>query len=118
LLRAAIAFAALAAAGCASLPDTPVNTRQGAPAAAAPIELGIDGEALALAFSGGGARAASFSYGALLGLREMKDAGGKRLVDRVSLVTAVSGGAITAAPARWTGTGPAACTPSCIPPPG
>jgi NTE family protein len=64
---------------------------------AAPIELGVDGEAIALAFSGGGARAASFSYGALLGLRDMKGADGKRLIDRVSLVTAVSGGSITAA---------------------
>src|SRR5262249_43230976 len=47
--------------------------------------------------SGGGARAASFSYGTLLQLRDMKGPDGKRLIDRVALVTAVSGGSITAA---------------------
>jgi NTE family protein len=98
MVRAGLAFIfLLAASGCATLPDAPVNTRLAAPIAAPPIDLGVDGEAIALAFSGGGARAASFSYGALLGLKEMTGADGRRLVDRVSLVTAVSGGAITAA---------------------
>jgi len=50
-----------------------------------------------LAFSGGGARAASFSYGVLLGLRDMPGTNGRTRLDDVALVTAVSGGAITAA---------------------
>ncbi len=89
---------------CASVPDTrPIN----APLAMAPlsfadtapaeVDVGIDGDAIAFAFSGGGARAASFSLGALQQLRDMKDPGGKPLIDRVALVTAVSGGSITAA---------------------
>jgi NTE family protein len=94
---AAMVMMALAAA-CAGTPNTtPVNTRLVAAPAEQVAELGVEGEAIALALSGGGARAASFSYGALLQLRDMKGADGKPLIDRVALVTAVSGGAITAA---------------------
>jgi NTE family protein len=94
---AAIALMALAAAGCAGTPDTtPVNQRLSAALSEPVAELGVDGDAIALALSGGGARAASFSYGALLQLRDMRDANGARLIDRVALVTAVSGGAIAA----------------------
>ena len=94
---AALAFVALACA-CAGTPNTtPINARLVAAPAEAPIELGVEGEAIALALSGGGARAASFSLGALLQLRDMKGADGRPLIDRVALVTAVSGGAITAA---------------------
>lgn len=94
-------FAALAClaflSACAGTPDTtPVNHRIVAMPQQPVVELGVDGDAIALALSGGGARAASFSYGALLQLRDMKDVSGKRLIDRVALVTAVSGGAITA----------------------
>ena len=93
---AAIALEALLTA-CAGTPDTtPVNRPLTAMPPQSVVELGVDGDAIALALSGGGARAASFSYGALLQLRDMKDRGGKRLIDRVALVTAVSGGAITA----------------------
>jgi NTE family protein len=53
-----------------------------------------------LAFSGGGTRAASFSYGVLEFLRktEVTDASGKktRLLDSVDLITGVSGGSFTA----------------------
>jgi NTE family protein len=94
---AAIALAALAGA-CAGTPNTtPINQQLSGPPLDAASEIGVDGDAIALALSGGGARAASFSYGALLQLRDMNDAGGKPLIDRVALVTAVSGGSITAA---------------------
>ena len=94
---AAIALMAVLSA-CAGTPDTtPVNTRLVAVPAPQTSELGVDGEAIALALSGGGARSASFSYGALLQLRDIKGADGRPLIDRVALVTAVSGGAITAA---------------------
>lgn len=93
---AALACLALLSA-CAGTPDTtPVNHRLVAMPPQPVVELGVDGDAIALALSGGGARAASFSYGALLQLRDMKGSDGKRLIDRVALVTAVSGGAITA----------------------
>ena len=53
-----------------------------------------------LAFSGGGTRAASFSYGVLEFLRKtwIADASGKsiRLLDSVDLITGVSGGSFTA----------------------
>jgi NTE family protein len=88
-------------AGCAGTPDIrPVNTALTIAPPTAETEIGVDGEAIALALSGGGARAASFSYGALLQLRDMKGPDGRPLLDRVALVTAVSGGSITAA---WLG---------------
>jgi NTE family protein len=53
-----------------------------------------------LAFSGGGTRAASFSYGVLEALRriEIKSSTGEhyRLLDEVDLITGVSGGSFTA----------------------
>jgi len=53
-----------------------------------------------LAFSGGGTRAASFSYGVLEFLRNTKVADAKgnqlRLIDSVDLITGVSGGSFTA----------------------
>jgi NTE family protein len=95
---ALIAAIGLAAAGCVGAPDTrPVNQPLTTAPVPAALDLGVDGDAIALAFSGGGARAASFSYGVLLQLREMKGTDGKPLIDRVAYVTAVSGGAITAA---------------------
>jgi NTE family protein len=94
---AAMVMTALVAA-CAGTPNTtPVNTKLTAAPVEQTTELGVEGEAIALALSGGGARAASFSLGALLQLRDMKGADGKPLIERVALVTAVSGGAITAA---------------------
>ena len=53
-----------------------------------------------LNFSGGGTRAAAFSYGVLEALRDVQvtDQGErKRLIDMVDAITAVSGGSITAA---------------------
>jgi NTE family protein len=56
--------------------------------------------AVILAFSGGGTRAAAFSYGALEALRSMRilDANGKstRAIDHINLITGVSGGSFTA----------------------
>jgi NTE family protein len=62
-----------------------------------PPASNIDGDVVALSFSGGGARAAAFSLGVLEGLREMPRAGGGVLIDHVAFVSGVSGGAITAA---------------------
>ncbi|HXX83294.1 MAG TPA: patatin-like phospholipase family protein [Casimicrobiaceae bacterium] len=53
-----------------------------------------------LAFSGGGTRAAAFSYGVLEALRRMEVVGPKgikaRLLDEVDIITGVSGGSFTA----------------------
>lgn len=99
-MRAIVLGLAVMTAGCATADMSPVNQPMLAPRAETVSDLGVDGDVIALAFSGGGARAASFSYGVLLELRDRRDAGGTRLIDRVALVTAVSGGAITAA---WLG---------------
>jgi NTE family protein len=94
-----VLLATLALAGCVttSLPD-PVNQPLtiGAPQPQPP-GLNVDGDVVALAFSGGGARAAAFSFGVLEGLREMPRAGGGSLLDHVMLVSGVSGGSIAAA---------------------
>ncbi len=53
-----------------------------------------------LAFSGGGTRAAAFSYGVLLALRDATvtvDGELRRLLDEVDVITSVSGGSYTAA---------------------
>lgn len=95
---AAFAFAVLATA-CVSAPDTtPINQAlTQPPAPPVEIELGVEGDAIALALSGGGARAASFSLGVLLQLRDMKGPDGRALIDKVALVTSVSGGSTIAA---------------------
>jgi NTE family protein len=53
-----------------------------------------------LAFSGGGTRAAAFSYGVLEALRDVEvgrpDGGSHRLLDSVSIIAGVSGGSFTA----------------------
>lgn len=54
---------------------------------------------IALAFSGGGTRAAAFSYGVLEGLEETSLPGtpGLKLLDEVDVISSVSGGSFTAA---------------------
>ncbi len=59
-----------------------------------------DSITLALAFSGGGSRAAALAYGVLLELRETElpaTKGNARLLDEVDAISAVSGGSFTAA---------------------
>jgi uncharacterized membrane protein YjdF/predicted acylesterase/phospholipase RssA len=53
-----------------------------------------------LTFSGGGARATALSYGVLQALRDdhvQHDGGRKRLLDEIDMISAVSGGSVTAA---------------------
>lgn len=57
-------------------------------------------EFIVLAFSGGGTRAAAFSYGVLKALRDTEinsDGKQRRLLDEVDVITSVSGGSYTAA---------------------
>ncbi len=96
-MRALLAFLALSACATAPAPS-PIN-RFGPPAPnpAPTLQVGPDGEIMALSLSGGGARAAAFSLGVLLELRATPGADGRPLSDHVALMSAVSGGAITAA---------------------
>ena len=59
-------------------------------------EIGGD-TAVALAFSGGGTRAAAFAYGVLRGLKDTPTKDGKNYLDKVVFVSGVSGGSVTAA---------------------
>lgn len=52
---------------------------------------------IVLAFSGGGTRAAALAYGVLLELAETRVDDNKSLLDDVSVISAVSGGSVTAA---------------------
>ncbi|SPR96404.1 patatin-like phospholipase family protein [Cupriavidus taiwanensis] len=52
---------------------------------------------IAMAFSGGGTRAAAFAFGALQGLDAMRGRGGASLLDDVAFISSVSGGSLTAA---------------------
>jgi NTE family protein len=98
-----LAALGLAVGGCASINQTPIN----APATQvsfAPEEfLRVDDFpelAIGLAFSGGGTRAAAFSFGVLQGLDRIPvpgDRGQRTLLDAVDLVSGVSGGSVTAA---------------------
>lgn len=105
LARAAFAGAlALAAASCASLIE-PLN--EAAPGAA-PLRPGLEetgaisgGDTMiGLAFSGGGTRAAAFSFGVLKEMantRLTQNSVSRSLVEQVNFVSGVSGGSVTAA---------------------
>ena len=99
-----LAFALLAS-GCAHYPVNAPLT-MGKPAAAgyrfqnAVSQTNSDDTMLVLAFSGGGTRAAALSYGVLqeLAKTEVGQPGNQhRLLDDVKMISAVSGGSITAA---------------------
>jgi NTE family protein len=88
---------------CAQIHNDPIN--QPLTAGVKPsAELGRDVETfyddtvVALSFSGGGMRAAAFSYGVLTALDQMPTPGrSTSLLDRVDFVTGVSGGSVLAA---------------------
>ncbi|WP_245295136.1 patatin-like phospholipase family protein [Manganibacter manganicus] len=96
--------AGLAISGCGTIDTTPINvvtTRPEAPSPDYIPDAGDDGSTVvALAFSGGGMRAAAWAYGALLELDSMViDTVPYRrtLIDDVRTVAGTSGGAVTAA---------------------
>ena len=110
--RAAIALAAamLALAGCSmfGVDNAPINSAlsDSAGAMAAPpagdlLAQDTAETAIGLSFSGGGTRASAFAFGVLqeLGKTEETSRNGARtpLINRVSLVSGVSGGSVTAA---------------------
>jgi NTE family protein len=102
LCRAVLCAAALG--GCASIHNEPINRPL---AAGEPVTPDAGREGLiydddlliALSFSGGGTRAAAFSFGVLQEMEAtpVRGRGGSTLLDRVDFVSGVSGGSVTAA---------------------
>ena len=104
-----VAAIALGLAACASVHNLPLNTASANPlagtfaqaAAAAGNGLPDGGDGMiGLAFSGGGTRAAAFAYGVLGQLRDTRPPRAPArgdLLDRVGIVSGVSGGSIIAA---------------------
>jgi NTE family protein len=101
-------FAALAAsmlAACAAAPTRERPLQQVVPLTAPMLAPGVEANSdklfVVLTFSGGGKRAAAFSYGVLEALRDIKvttpDGDVHPLLDEIDLISAVSGGAFTAA---------------------
>jgi predicted acylesterase/phospholipase RssA len=94
---------ALAVAGCASVYNLPANRPLLSPVPVYDIgrmDAGFDDDVLLmLSFSGGGTRAAAFSFGVLQELDRSRSGSrsAKSLLDRVDFVSGVSGGSITAA---------------------
>ncbi|MDM0037014.1 patatin-like phospholipase family protein [Variovorax sp. J22P271] len=98
-----IAACALLVAGCATRPVNPpisqANPSSGYRFETRQAEVKDKDALVILAFSGGGTRAAAFSYGALEYLRRTEivtPKGRGRLIDQVDIITGVSGGSFTA----------------------
>jgi NTE family protein len=98
--RSLACFALLAA--CAQIHNEPINQPL-LPGAQAPqldrdVETDYEDTVVALSFSGGGTRAAAFSYGVLTAMDEFRVPNrSTTLLDRVDFVTGVSGGSVLAA---------------------
>ena len=104
ILAAALLAALLAVGGCATRPINPpikqADPETGYRLATRQAHFKDPDSLVILAFSGGGTRAAAFSYGVLEFLRrtEITTANGERvrLLDAVGVITGVSGGSFTA----------------------
>ena len=102
--RLCFALVAVLVAGCASRPINPpitqVDNATGYRYQTRPARVNSSSALVVLAFSGGGTRAAAFSYGVLEELRrtELVSPRGsrRRLIDEVDIITGVSGGSFTA----------------------
>jgi NTE family protein len=95
----------LALPSCATMDNLPANVATADPNAGLNEQV-VEGAAfgddkvIGLAFSGGGTRAAAFSFGVLKGLSNLNTTDKGRtvsLIDRVDFVSGVSGGSVTAA---------------------
>jgi NTE family protein len=101
----ALALASLALIACGSMPRREQPLDAVVPLTAPVFAPGVEGNSdklfVVLTFSGGGKRAAAFSYGVLEALRDVTvstpDGERRPLLDEVDLISAVSGGAFTAA---------------------
>jgi NTE family protein len=97
--------AALTLVSCGSMPKREAALDKvlplSAPVLAPGVEANSDKLFVVVTFSGGGKRAAAFSYGVLEALRDVKvttpDGEQHSLLDEIDMISAVSGGAFTAA---------------------
>jgi len=101
---AGVAFAGLFLTACTTADVGPINTHVAEvshPSRAFIPDPADDGSTIiALAFSGGGTRAASFAYGVLRGLDEVvvdQHPERRTLIDDIRVISGASGGAVTAA---------------------
>src|SRR6516165_1622617 len=100
-----VASAALLTACASTIQNDPVNQQlnvsaREAEAELAGVEPNYDDMVVALSFSGGGTRAAAFSYGVLEGFEQTRvptRTGAASLLDRLDFLSGVSGGSILAA---------------------
>jgi predicted acylesterase/phospholipase RssA len=90
--------------GCASVHNLPVNVPLGSTAGADKERIGfedpasLDDSLVGLSFSGGGTRAAAFSFGVLQEMDRIPVRGASgTMLDRVDFISGVSGGSVTAA---------------------
>jgi len=103
--RLALVITAFALASCGSMPKREQPLAQVVPLTAPVLAPGVEGNSdklfVVVTFSGGGKRAAAFSYGVLEALRDIQvttpDGERRALLDEIDLISAVSGGAFTAA---------------------
>jgi predicted acylesterase/phospholipase RssA len=102
--RLAPALLVFTLAGCVSAMNNPINefalTETNVVQTIPEGTNDVDTTVIGLAFSGGGTRAAAFSYGLLKGLEATPvpgDSGGRTMLDSVRFISGVSGGSITAA---------------------
>ena len=99
------AAAAMVLGACGTTPTREQPLRTVVPLTAPVLAPGVDANSdklfVVVTFSGGGKRAAAFSYGVLEALRDVKvttpDGEQHTLLDEVDLISAISGGAFTAA---------------------
>ncbi|WP_024575142.1 MULTISPECIES: patatin-like phospholipase family protein [unclassified Afipia] len=100
---ASVAFVSGILLGCASIQNAPVNL-PGADNLADRGNIGFgettsyDDTVVGLSFSGGGTRAAAFSFGVLQEMERIPVRGAQgAMIDRVEFISGVSGGSVTAA---------------------
>lgn len=105
-VRSLIGFALSCAAlvGCASIQNAPVNLPGSPDTLADRLSVGFEEKAIdddvlvGLSFSGGGTRAAAFSFGVLQEMERIPVRGGQgTMIDRIDFISGVSGGSVTAA---------------------
>src|SRR5690349_22596969 len=96
---------ALLFSGCGATPTREHPLKEVVPLTAPVLAPGVDSNSdklfVVVTFSGGGKRAAAFSFGVLEALRNVQvttpDGDQHSLLDEIDLISAVSGGAFTAA---------------------
>lgn len=99
-IRAVVATLALLLGACAATFNEPINLPVASNADIVPLATppNVGGDTVvALAFSGGGTRAAAFAYGAMRGLDRLPARGRGTYFDRVIFISGVSGGSVAAA---------------------